>query len=633
VTAEPAASQAGSARENSAPPGAEKTRPAVGQILIKEATISEEQLERALRIQRYLEQPRQLGQILIELGYATKQHITEAVRKHGSGMRFGELLLEQGLITEDQLEQALNIQRERGTRLGEALLELGAINERALLQNLARQGGVAYIEPVFGMIEPGVLSGVSPDYLSRFCFIPFSRGETGKVTVVVKDLHDQEMQRALGELFHANYEMALGPPEVIQQAIEDYRHFREGGGREGEGRAAAGEDSVVQLVEHLFASAIDDRASDIHIEPMSDVVRVRYRIDGVLVYKTDLPLDLLPRLISRIKILADCNITEHQSHQGGRIIMQHKGRDYDLRLSVYVTVHGESVVLRILSKQAGLLDLEELGMNPTMKERFRSEVLDVPTGVVLITGPTGSGKTTTLYSSLHYCNSVDTKIITAEDPVEYMIDGIVQCSIFDKVGRGFDATLREIVRQDPDIIVLGEIRDKTTANVAIQAALTGHKVYSTFHTEDTIGGLLRLIDMDIETFLISSTVISVCAQRLLRRICENCAQPVVPQATHLQLLGLNPKEVREFEFRKGTGCKQCNYTGYFGRVGIYELLVVNEDVKEVILEKRPSHVVRNTCMESTGLVSMLEDGIAKAIHGYTTLEEVLKHAPRGRSLP
>ncbi|MBN2310164.1 MAG: Flp pilus assembly complex ATPase component TadA [Candidatus Hydrogenedentes bacterium] len=608
-------------------PAAIESRSLLGEALLKEGILTEEQLQRALRIQDKLEQPRQFGAVLIELGYATKQDIADALGKHGAGIRLGQILLEQGVITQDALEQALIIQRERGIRFGEALLELGAISERVLLQNLARQAGVPYIEPVFTMIEGSVLTGVSPNYLASNKFIPFSRSEEGTVTVVVNDLHDEGCLQAVRDLYQDGFQLALGPLDAISQAIEDFRHFRQEGPGERR-RIEEGEDSVVQLVDHIIGNAIEQRASDIHIEPMSNVVRLRYRIDGVLVYRTDLPKDLLPRLTSRIKILAECNITEHQRHQGGRIFYTHQGREYDLRLSVYVTVHGECVVLRILNKQTGLVDLEELGMNKTMLDRFRLEVLDMPTGVVLITGPTGSGKTTTLYSSLNYCNSIDTKIITAEDPVEYMIDGLIQCSIYEKIGRSFQATLREIVRQDPDIIVLGEIRDRTSAETAIQAALTGHKVYSTFHTEDTIGGLLRLIDMDIETFLISSTVISVLAQRLLRRICEFCQAPYTPDPVELDRLGLRVEEVRDFEFRKGRGCKHCNYTGYHGRAGVYELLVLNEDVKEAILQKRPAHVIRQISTETTGLISMREDGIAKVVRGFTTFEEVLRQTPR-----
>jgi type IV pilus assembly protein PilB len=266
-----------------------------------------------------------------------------------------------------------------------------------------------------------------------------------------------------------------------------------------------------------------------------------------------------------------------------------------------------------------------------MLARLRNEVLDPPTGVALVTGPTGSGKTTTLYSSLSYNNSKDIKIITAEDPVEYMIDGIVQCSVQEKIGRTFESTLREIVRQDPDIIVLGEIRDHDTAVTAIQAALTGHKVYSTFHTEDTIGALLRLLNMNIEPFLIASTLTGVVAQRLLRRICEGCAAPYTPSGVELDRLGLKAAELSNFDLMRGRGCSECSYTGYYGRVGAYELLAPNDDVREAVLQRQSAHAIRKTCIESTGLISMREDAIAKVLRGKTTFEEVLRHTPASYS--
>jgi type IV pilus assembly protein PilB len=606
---------------------AQERKSTIGKALVEAGLITEEQLARGLRVQKLLEQPKQLGEVLAELGYVTKQAVNDAIAKFGKGMRLGEMLVEQELITAESLEMALALQEERHIRLGEALIELGAINERTLLRNIAHQSHVPYIEPSFNMIEPGLLRGVSPEYLDKYGFIPFSRNDDGVVTVVVPELHDESMRSAVDELFHRNVQLALGPDDAIRQSIEDFKVFRQRGARD-QVEAAGPEDAVVSLVNHVLSQAIQEGASDIHLEPMADKIRLRYRIDGVLVYKTDLPTDLLPKFISRLKIMSEGNITEHQRHQGGRLEFEYGGKQVDLRLSIYVTVHGESAVLRVLNKEMGLVSLDELGMNPSMLERYRDDVLDVPTGVVLITGPTGSGKTTTLYSSIDYCNDVSCKIITAEDPVEYTIDGIVQCSIYEKIGRTFEATLREIVRQDPDIIVMGEIRDKTTAQVAIQAALTGHKVYSTFHTEDTIGGLLRLIDMEIETFLISSTVISVLAQRLLRRICPQCSAPYMPTARESQTLGVSMKDVREFEYKKGRGCSHCMFTGYRGRIGTYELLILNDAVKEAILQKRPAHVIRQLSIDTTGLVSMREDALSKVIRGLTTFEEVVKHTPK-----
>ncbi|MBI2422463.1 MAG: Flp pilus assembly complex ATPase component TadA [Candidatus Hydrogenedentes bacterium] len=604
-------------------------RSAIGDAMVAEGVITAEQLKRALKVQQLLEEPKQLVDVLVDLGYSNRKALTDAIARRGSHLRLGDMLVEQGIITTEALEMALATQRDRGIRVGQALVEVGALNERTLLLNVAHQHGVPYIEPSMNMIDMDLLRGVSVDFLERNIFVPVSRNEEGRVTIVVGDLERPETTEAIKQLHFDNFTFALGPEDAILQTLKDLKNYAKTREKTGaRGHQAAEEDSTVQLVNHLIGSAIDEKASDIHIEPMAHMVRVRYRIDGVLVYKTDLPPDLLPKLVSRIKIMAEVNISEHQRHQGGRINYLHGDKEIDLRLSVYVTVHGESCVLRILNKEMALVTLDQLGMTPTMLERFRDDVLDLPTGVVLITGPTGSGKTTTLYSSIDYCNEVGRKIITAEDPVEFTIEGIVQCSMNEKIGRTFANTLREIVRQDPDVIVLGEIRDKETAQVAIQAALTGHKVYSTFHTEDTIGGLLRLIDMDIETFLISSTVISVIAQRLLRRICEHCSTPYSPMAKEAHAVGLKMEEVREYEFKKGRGCSHCSYTGYRGRIAVYELLVLNEHVKQAILEKRTAHEIRRLSVETTGLVSMREDGIAKVIRGITTFDEVLKHTPR-----
>ncbi len=607
-------------------------RTTIGGALVGEGVITEEQLARALRIQGLLEEPKQLGDLLVELGYAKSQSISDVIVKHGGNMRLGEMLIEQGIIRRDTLDAALAKTQEQKMRLGEALIEIGAINERILLRNIAHQSHAPYIEPSFAMIEERLLSGVSPDYLQKHCFVPFSKSEDECVTVVVCDLDDQEVRRAVEDLFHGKVEFALGPSEVIERAIEEFRRRQNGGGDK-RGRAGAEDDeAAVRLVESLLGGAVEEGASDIHIEPMANLVRVRYRIDGVLVYKTDLPKNLHLKVISRIKILGECNISEHQRHQGGRMVYCHGDKEVDIRLSIYVSIFGESAVLRLLNKDMALMNLTELGMAPAMLERFRDDVLDLPTGVVLITGPTGSGKTSTLYSSIAYSNDVSRKIITAEDPAEYTIEGIVQCSIHEKAGRDFEATLREIVRQDPDIIVLGEIRDATTARVAIQAALTGHKVYSTFHTEDTIGGLLRLVDMDIEAFLIASTAVAIVAQRLLRRICPHCAMPYTPGSRELTALGLDVREARSYEYKIGRGCGKCTYTGFKGRVAAYELLVLNEPVKNAILQKNTAHEIREISVATTGLVSVREDAIGKVLKGVTTFGEVLKHTPRTFSM-
>jgi type IV pilus assembly protein PilB len=372
------------------------------------------------------------------------------------------------------------------------------------------------------------------------------------------------------------------------------------------------------------------QASDIHIEPMRNLIRVRFRRDGILMLHKELDKKLAPVIASRLKVLSKADIAEKRRHQGGGFSFNDpkSGRKSDVRVSFYATIFGEKIVMRLLSRKAELLDIKEVGMAPRMLERFVEDALDFPSGVILITGPTGSGKTTSLYGCINYLNDMERCITTAEDPVEYVIDGIAQCSLNPKINLTFEETLRHMVRQDPDVIVLGEIRDQFSAESAIQAALTGHKVLTTFHTEDSIGGLLRLMNMEIETFLISSTVVSVLAQRLLRHVCEHCAEPYRPNAHELQRLNCSQADLAGASFRSGRGCEHCHYTGYAGRVGVFELLVLNEMVKDAILSKKTSSEIRRISVETSGLITLLEDGLAKAAQGLTTLQEVLRHLPR-----
>jgi type IV pilus assembly protein PilB len=475
---------------------------------------------------------------------------------------------------------------------------------------------------------------MSIPYLRRAVAVPvFTDGEA--VMIITPDPLRKDLIKEFTEMLRRPVQLAIGPKAEILQALEDFEKMHRGttGAERATARAEGdtaepSEENVIGIVDYLIAKAVRQGASDIHIEPQANRVRVRYRIDGVLVHRTDLPLPLASKIASRIKVLAQGDIVEKRKHQGGRIYVDVDGGRVDLRVSIYVTVHGENVVIRVLNAETGILPMEKLGMVPRMLTHYRESVLDAPTGIVLITGPTGSGKTTTLYSSITYCNDTGVKIITAEDPVEYILEGIVQCSIDVKAGRDFNQTLREIVRQDPDVIVLGEIRDRETAAIAIQAALTGHKVFATFHTEDAIGGLLRLIDMDIETFLISSTVVCIVAQRLVRRICSNCKTAVDPTPYELRALGLTHEPIGDFKVHRGAGCAACHDSGYKGRVGIYEMLLLDDELRADILAKKPAHEIREGAGAGAGLFTMQEDGIAKVLLGLTTFEEIIKHVPR-----
>jgi type IV pilus assembly protein PilB len=361
---------------------------------------------------------------------------------------------------------------------------------------------------------------------------------------------------------------------------------------------------------------------------MKNRFRVRFRMDGVLIPQDDIDFSLRLAVTSRIKIISGADIAEKRRHQDGRILFGQDDNAVDIRVSFYSTVHGEKIVMRLLNRQSTLLDINSIGLSPRQTQVFKEEVLDAPSGVVLVTGPTGSGKTTTLYAAVEYLNNVNTCIVTAEDPAEYIIDGIAQCSINPKINVTFEDTLKHIVRQDPDVIVIGEIRDKFSAETAIQAALTGHKVLTTFHTEDTIGGLLRLLNMNIEAFLISSTVVSVLAQRLLRKICPNCIQEHRLSPDEIRRLRYDPSECRGLVFYKGRGCGQCNFTGYSGRTVVCELLVLNEDVKNAIIMRKTSYEIRRISIETSGLVTLLEDGIVKASQGLTSFEEIIRMLPR-----
>lgn len=610
------------------PPGPAPTigngLPTLGELLVGDGVVTQRQLDAALAIQAAQQAPRRLGEILVEERMTSEQRIQDTVKAHGSEYPFGSLLVLLELLTPAQLDACLAHQKQHpGARIGEVALRLEFVAERQLLLALSYHFDRSYIEPDITLIDTALLKRVPVPYLKSREAIPvFSDGSV--VVVVTPDPSRMDIVKDFEATMRMPVELAIGPRDAIMRAIADYEHFHKSPRQTG----APGDDNVVAIVDYLFAHAIRDHASDIHIEPMHNRVRVRFRIDGELVHRTDLPSFIGPRVASRIKVLCNGDLAERRKHQGGRILYTHADEQVDMRVSIYVTVHGENIVIRLLHKGHGVLPIERLGMLPALLQRYKDSVLEVPTGVVLFTGPTGSGKTTSLYSSINYCNKPGVKIITAEDPVEYLVDGLVQCSIDPAAGRDFDRTLREIVRQDPNVIVVGEIRDKQTANIAIEAALTGHKVFATFHTEDSIGSLIRLLDMDIETFLISSTVVCVIAQRLARRICPDCRVLATPSPYEMRILELNPDDVARHRFYRGAGCHKCNRTGYRGRVGLYELLMINGSIREMVLEKRSAHEIRHHALKAVNLYGLQEDGIAKALLGWTTLEQVIRHAPR-----
>jgi type IV pilus assembly protein PilB len=595
-------------------------------LLLKEGYVSSSKIDYAQKIQAKLDTPKRLLTIVQELGYVNEEHIKEVLLKNRTTIRLGSLLVELGYITEEQLASILSQQRQckGGKRIGELLVENNCISEYDLTQALSIHLGFPYVEPRLETMDRSLLEKASKHFFSSHRMIPLGT-EKGMTKIAMADPLNSSAVEAAKHLFGPRISLSITMDRFVQEVLDGYEDSKGKKGRD----AVPEKSEVVQLVDRIIRDALNKRASDIHIEPLKNRTRVRLRKDGSLIRQMELPKRLHSTLVSRIKIMASANIAEKRRHQDGRILIgaDQVGEELDIRVSFYVTIFGEKVVLRLLTKKAELFKITDLGMGSKMLARYTEEVLETPSGVVIITGPTGAGKTTTLYASINYCNRIDTSIITAEDPVEYVIEGVSQCSIDSRIGVTFEETLRHILRQDPDIIILGEIRDKHSAESAIQAALTGHKVFTTFHTEDSIGGLLRLMNMDIETFLISSTVVCVVAQRLLKRVCPACKKAYVPNAKDLRRLRYEAHGLQGYDFQIGEGCEKCDFTGYSGRVAVFELLVLNEYVKEAIRQNKTSYEIRRISIETSGLLTLLEDGLAKAAKGITTIPEVLKQLP------
>jgi type IV pilus assembly protein PilB len=593
-------------------------------LLLKEQLLTDAHVRHATRVQGKLETPRSLLTVLQDLQIVSVDQIRQAVRANPQSMRLGDLLIDLGHLRESELRAALAAQQAAGgrKRLGEILVDSRVMSEHRLTEVLADLLGLPLLEPRVADIDRTLLARMNLRRAQECALIPVSQAG-GRVTVAFADPLDPAHRMAAEQMFGGNVVAAIARRSLVLEGLASFER-----GLKSHGLPA--EHTAMQIVVDLVREALETGTSDIHIEPLQSGLRVRFRLDGVMVEHRNIDSDLGAAVVSRIKVLAGADIAERRRHQDGRIKFEdpETGALADIRASFYVTIHGEKVVLRLLNRKTELIGIRDIGMGPRMLDRFVADALDVPTGVVIITGPTGSGKTTTLYSAVDYLNTADTSIVTAEDPVEYVVDGIAQCSINAKINRTFEETLRHIVRQDPDVIVLGEMRDRFSADTAIQAALTGHKVLTTFHTEDAIGGLLRLLNMNIEAFLISSTVVSVVAQRLLRRVCAQCAEPCVPTANEVRRLGVSPQDLQGATFMAGKGCVGCRHTGYRGRICVFELLVLNELVKDAILNRRTSYEIRRISIDTSGLVALVEDGLYKASYGLTTVQEVLRHLPR-----
>ena len=556
--------------------------------------------------------------------------------------RLGSILRALGIVDEKQLRIALKYQQENGCKLGEALIELKSATQVQITQALARQFSLPYVDVTRGDIPQEIIDMVPKSVVEEQNILPIKLTSRALI-VAMTDPLDLYALDNLRFILQNEVECALTTPEAMHEAIKKYYGVDQDDmvdifdqltqsdieyGQDLQDEEISEEEEeddapVVRLVTLIISEAVKNRASDIHIEPMANKLRIRYRVDGVCSEVDAPPKKLQKSIITRLKIMSKMRVDEKRIPQDGRIKISLQGRDIDLRVSSLPCNHGESVVMRILDKEKALVSLDELGFYEADYERFL-RIIKKPNGIFLVTGPTGSGKTTTLYAALSELNRPDVKIITAEHPVEYNITGINQSQVRHEIGLNFAKILRAMLRQAPNVVLVGEIRDLETAEIAIQAALTGHLVFSTLHTNDAPGALTRLIDMGVKPFLVSSAVQAVLAQRLVRKLCAKCKQPYTPTPGELATVGLTAEAVKNAKFFEPTGCEECKQSGYRGRMGIYEMLEMSPAMRELTFHQASSLKLRDEAQVSGGMATLQKDGIRKVLTGHTCIPEILR---------
>jgi type IV pilus assembly protein PilB len=544
--------------------------------------------------------------------------------------RLGEILASAGAVTEEQVHRALLHARQKKMRIGEALVDLGFTDEEKVARALCKQLGLPFVDLLKNRIPPATVALLPAEVVREFRVIPVKK-TPGAVIVALDDPDKSYMLDDLRFQLDVDLRPALATPGGVRHALKTYWDVA-GDGAAAEtsaaveeiagGDAGADDAPVIRLVDSVIKDAVRMRASDIHIEPLVDRVRVRYRVDGHCREIQTVPKSLQGPVLSRMKILSGMDMAEKRRPQDGRIAMNVDGRDIDFRVSALPAYHGESLVMRILDKEYGLVTLPELGFHPTDYARFE-RLIKRPNGIFLVTGPTGSGKTTSLYAALRELNRPDVKILTAENPVEYHLSGINQCGVQRSIGLDFARILRSMLRQAPDIILVGEIRDLETAEIAIQAALTGHLVFSTLHTNDAPSAITRLVDMGVKRFLVSTAVMAVMAQRLIRVLCNECKEPYDPEPSELRAVGLTPEMLAGSTIYRAVGCPACQGIGYKGRRGMFELFEMDNALRELTFKGASALEVRTQAKVSGGMVTLQQDGVRKILDGITTLDEVL----------
>lgn len=570
----------------------------------------------------------------------------------------GRLAVEAGLITDQQLSLAIYEQEKTGKLLPDLLQELYGLGAETIQYLLAEDAGIERVDIARVRVDQEALKKVPSQFASEHKLLPISLSQN-RLTVAMANPFDLATLDQLQFMTRLDIDARFAPESKIVEAIEKFyrgtvngsapaekKEEKESYASVQEGEATIGP-QVVRLVDALIGRAIREEATDIHVEPEEKSVGARFRVDGILHNRPNISKILQPAVITRIKIMANIDISENRVPQDGRISFPWEGRNYDLRVSTFPTIYGEKIVMRVLDKERVILGLEQLGFSPSALAIFRKSI-QRPNGIILVTGPTGSGKTTTLYSTLAFVNSTERNIMTLEDPVEYEIPDIHQSQINPKAGLTFASGLRAILRQDPDIILVGEMRDAETVDVAIRAALTGHLVFSTLHTNDAVGSIPRLLDMDVNPSLMASTFVAIIGQRLVRKVCPHCKEVTMPDESLLQLVGISRakqedrstfevfhqtdkqpvvvnREKQEITFYHGKGCTRCFQTGYRGRIGIFEILALSPAISQMIAQRSSAQAILQKAREE-GMTTMMEDGVEKAGQGVTTLEEVIRVA-------
>jgi type IV pilus assembly protein PilB len=626
----------------------QRRRKKLGEILISQGMITNENL--VLALQEHKRTGMSLGSVLVKLGYISEDELTSVLGAQiqlDQKKRIGEVLIDQGLITPEQLNAGLEEQKKSKLQLGKCLVKLGAITEDKLVAVLSAQLDISHVVLDNFTFNRTLVQLIPEDMAKRYKVIPLFEKD-GVLTVAMADPTNLRTIDHIKFKTGKEIEPVIATEKSISAAIE--RNFSTGMEQMSELLGAVQVDDldivkleedeeeesdkltdeegqqIVKLVNLIITQAVNLRASDIHIEPMDRLVRLRYRIDGDLAEQNPIPLQIRAQITSRLKIMAGMDISEKRKPQDGHIQIRHQGREIDFRVSTFPVMTrargvNEKMVLRIIDKDAVQIGMDQLGFLPPMLATF-DELIKTSDGIVLVTGPTGSGKSSTLYAALQRVNSYYSgtmNIVTMEDPVEYSLDGISQGQINVKAGFNFADGMRSILRQDPDIVMIGEMRDKETCEMAIQAALTGHLVFSTLHTNDSASAFTRLLEMGIEPFLVTSTIRGILAQRLVRKLCQKCKELYDPEPDLLEQAGLKPGT----KVYRAKGCSHCNNSGYKGRSGIFELLVPDQQVKKIVIARSSSDDIKNYMLQKGGFDTLRRDGLRKVVEGFTTLEQVM----------